>query len=101
MNVRYRDIALEDVQGIYDWRARQSSDIARKIEAAIFAATEWLGEHPELGTMTDEADVRRWPMTDLRYTIFYCVDREGAEVDVLRIMDARQIRDLRHVPRSH
>ena len=73
MKVRYRTRALEDVAKIYDWRARQSADIARKVEAAIFAAAEWLGEHEKFGAKTDEADVRRWPMTDFRYTIFYWI----------------------------
>jgi plasmid stabilization system protein ParE len=100
MNVRYRLRALEDVEAIHEWRVRQSADIAEKVEAAVFAAAEWLGEHPELGTMTDEADVRRWPMTDFRYTIFYRFDGQAGELDVLRIMDARRVCDLRHVPRQ-
>jgi plasmid stabilization system protein ParE len=89
MNVRYRLRALEDLQLIYDWRARQSPNVAKKIEAAIFAAAEWLGQHPEFGTMTDEAEVR---------PIFYRVDTQGREFDVLRIMDARRVRDFRQVP---
>ncbi|MGE0851890.1 MAG: type II toxin-antitoxin system RelE/ParE family toxin [Hyphomicrobiaceae bacterium] len=100
MNVRYRLRALDDVQAIYDWRSRQSTEIAAKIEAAIFAAAEWLGRHPELGTMTDEGDVRRWPMTDFNYTIFYRTDMRVGELDVLRIMDARRIRNLQRLPRS-
>ena len=99
MNVRYRARALEDVAAIYEWRARQSLDIAEKVEAAIFAAAAWLGDHQKFGTRTDEADVRRWPMTDFRYTIFYIIDREADAIDVLRIMDARRVRDLKRVPR--
>jgi len=52
-----------------------------------------------LGTKTDEAHVRRWPMSDFRNTIFYFIDREGEAIDVLRIMDARWVRDLTRVPR--
>jgi plasmid stabilization system protein ParE len=99
MNVNYRARALEDVHAIYQWRARQSMDVAEKVEAAIFAAADWLGEHPKFGSKTDEANVRRWPMTDFRYTIFYVIDREGGMIDVLRIMDARRVRDLKRVPR--
>jgi plasmid stabilization system protein ParE len=40
MNVNYRARALEDVHAIYEWRARQSPDVAEKVEAAIFAATD-------------------------------------------------------------
>ena len=99
MNVRYRARALQDVQGIHEWRARQSADVAEKIEAAIFAAAEWLGEHPKFGTRTDEDDVRRWPMTDFRYTIFYVMDRDAEAIDVLRVMDGRRVRNLKRVPR--
>jgi plasmid stabilization system protein ParE len=96
MRVRYRATALEDVDGIYLWRARQSTNVAEKVEAAVLAAAEWLGEHPEFGTMTDQNNVRRWPMTDFRYTIFYLIDREVDAIDILRIMDARRVRDLKH-----
>lgn len=98
MKVRYRAEALEDVQGIYEWHARQSTEFAEKVEGAVFAATDWLGEHPEFGSKTDEANVRRWPMTDFRYTIFYIIEREADTIEVLRIMDARRVRDLKRVP---
>ena len=76
MKIRYRARALEDVQAIYNWRVRQSSDIAKKVEATVFAAVGWLGEHPEFGTKTDEPNVRRWPMTDFHCTIFYVLGRD-------------------------
>lgn len=98
MTVRYRTRALEDVQEIHAWRARQSPELADKIEAAIFAVADWLGEHSKFGSKTDEANVRRWPMTDFRYTIFYWLDREGETIDVLRIMPGKQVRNLRRVP---
>jgi len=98
MNVRYRARALEDVAAIYEWRARQSVGIAEKIEAAIFAAAEWLGDHRKFGAKTDEANVRRWPMTDFRYTIFYWLDAEGQAIEVLRIMPGKQVGDLKRVP---
>lgn len=99
MNVRYRARALEDVRAIHEWRARQSTEIAEKIEEAIFAAADWLGEHSKFGTKTDEVDVRRWPMTDFRYTIFYVMDRDAEGIDVLRVKDGRQVRNLKRVPR--
>ena len=99
MSVRFRARALEDVGAIHDWRARQSVELAEKIESAIFAAADWLGDHKKLGTKTDEMDVRRWPMTDFRYTIFYSIDWEGDAIDVLRIMPGKQVRALKRVPR--
>jgi plasmid stabilization system protein ParE len=69
------------------------------LRALLFAAADWLGEHPEFGSKTDEVDVRRWPMTDFRYTIFYVIEREEDAIEVLRIMDARRVRNLKRVPR--
>jgi plasmid stabilization system protein ParE len=99
MNVNFRARALEDVHAIFQWRAQQSPDVAEKVEAAIFAAADWLGEHPKFGSKTDEANVRRWPMTDFRYTIFYVIDREVKAIEVLRIMPGEQVRNLKRVPR--
>ena len=99
MNVRYRARALQDVDDIYQWLARQSTNVAEKVEAAVIAASEWLGEHPELGTMTDEANVRRWPMPDFRYTIFYLIDRDDEAIDVLRVFDGRRVRNLKRLPK--
>jgi plasmid stabilization system protein ParE len=62
-------------------------------------AADRLGEHPEFGSKTDEVDVRRWPMTDFRYTIFYVIERDEHAIEVLRIMDARRVRNLKRVPR--
>ena len=98
MNVNYRARALNDIDAIYQWRARQNADVAERVEAAIFAATDWLGDHPKFGSKTDEANVRRWPMPHFRYTIFYVIDREVEAIDVLRIIDGRLVRDLKRVP---
>ena len=99
MTVRYRARALADIQEIHAWRARQGPELADKTEATIFAAADWLGDHSKFGSKTDEPDVRRWAMTDLRYTIFYWLDREADAIDVLRTIDARRVRDLKTVPR--
>jgi len=99
MNLRYRATALEDIHAIYAWRAPQSAEVAEKVESAIFATVHWLGAHPNLGTKTDEANVRRWPMTDLRYVIFYSIDQDSDALDIVRIMDGRRVHDPMRVPR--
>lgn len=98
MKVGYRAQALEDIAGIYDRLATHSREIAEKVEAAVLAATELLGERPMLGVMTDYANVRRWPMPDFRYTIFYRISTREY-IDVLRVIDARRVRNLKRVPR--
>ena len=100
MKVRLLPIALEDVDRIYRWLAVHSEEFAARVEEAVLAATDLLGEHPEFGTITNHEDVRRWPMTDFRYTIFYFIDWEKDRIDILRIIDARRVRDLKRVPKG-
>ena len=52
-----------------------------------------------LGTRTNEANVRRWPMPEYRYTIFYLVERDDDRIDILRVMDGRRVRNVKRVPR--
>ena len=40
MKLRYRATTLEDMRAIYDWRSRQSPEVAERVEAAIFATVE-------------------------------------------------------------
>ena len=69
------------------------------VEAAIVTAAEWLGEHAEMGAMTAELNVRRWPMPEFRYTIFYRLERKEARIDIRRFLDGRRGRDVRRVPK--
>jgi len=98
MNVRYRAKALEDIAGIYDRLAAHSQEIAEKVEAAVLASADLLGERPMLGVMTDYANVRRWPMPEFRYAIFYRISTRDY-IDVLRVIDGRRVRNLRRVPK--
>src|SRR5712691_4770831 len=97
MKVRFRAKALDDIASVYLFRStRHSRKVATHIEAAIFATTKLLGRHPELGSKTDHKDgVRRWPMTEYNNTVFYRID-EG-ELDILRVIDAKLVRNLHWV----
>jgi toxin ParE1/3/4 len=99
MNVRYIPRAQDDVDEIYESIAATNPDRARRVEHAIRAAAELLGRKPGLGVATGHEDARRWPMPEYAYAIFYRIDWEGEAIDVLRIMDARRVRDLKRVPR--
>jgi plasmid stabilization system protein ParE len=100
MRVRFRAKSLDDIASIYLFRATtQTSEVAAHIEAAIFATTELLARHPELGSKTDHNErARRWPMTQYGYAIFYRIGEEA--LDVLRVIDGKLVRDLHRLPPS-
>ena len=99
MRVRYRQLALEDIDAIYKWIAAHGIVTAAGVEASIFEAITLLGRFPGFGSMTDEPDTYRWPMGDYRYTIFYRIAWEDDVIEVLRVVDSRRVRNLKHIPR--
>ena len=99
MRVRYIPRAQEDVDGIYEMIAQDNPERAQRVEAAIRTDAEMLGREPELGVATGHDDVRRWPMAKQGYAVFYRIDWDGEGIEVLRIVDSSQLRDLTRVPR--
>ena len=99
MTVQFRAKALDDVNSIYRYRMTEhSAEVAAHVEAGIFATTKMLCRHPEFGTKTDHTFVRRWPMMEYDYTIFYLIDWKDEALDILRVVDGRRVRNLRKVP---
>jgi plasmid stabilization system protein ParE len=96
MRVRFTPAAFEDVAEISQ---AHEARVAARIEDAIFAAADRLGERPELGVATDDEDARRWPMPEPGFAIFYRIDWQSDQLEVLRVIDGRRVRDLKHVPR--
>ena len=96
MRVRLTPAAFEDLTNIAQWH---SPSVAKRIEAAVFAATDRFEKCPELAVATDEEDTRRWPIADEGVTIFYRIEWGEKRIDVLRIMDGRQVHNLKRVPR--
>jgi hypothetical protein len=72
---------------------------AGRVEGAVFDALDIFARFPQFGVQTDERNVYRWPMGEFRYTIFYRISWDKREVEVLRIIDSRRVRNLKHVPR--
>ena len=100
MMVRYRSRVREDVAGIYDRIARDSATAAQRVENTIHRAVGMLAMEPELGVDIGHKDTRRWPMTEYKYTIFYCVEWDKDYIDVVRVVDSSRVRNLKRVPRA-
>ena len=99
MKVRYRDRARNDIDAMYARIERDNPEFAQRVENAIKIAGELLAERPELGVATGNEDARRWPMPDQHVTIFYRINWQSDEVDILRVIDGKQVRNLKRVPR--
>jgi plasmid stabilization system protein ParE len=101
MKVEYRARARDDIADIYMYAAlHHGRDAAQQLEHLIRQTTALLAAHPRLAVATDHAgQIRRWPMPQYPYAVFYHIDDQAETVMILRVIDSRRVRDLRRVPR--
>jgi plasmid stabilization system protein ParE len=99
MMVRFRARAQQDIASIYERIARDSGGAAERVEAAIRGAVDMLCERPELGVDMGHKGARRWPMPEYPYTIFYAIYWNDERIEVIRVVDAGRVRNVKRVPR--
>jgi len=99
MNVRYLPRALKDIDQIYKRIAIDNTLAADQVEQMIRSTIRTLAREPGIGVTTGRHNIRRHPMTQYDYAIFYRINLHHDTLDVLRIVHGRQIRDLKRVPR--
>ncbi len=100
MRAQYRARARDDIAKIFEYRAREHSPRATaQVELAIRATLDMLAAHPEFRRKTDHrAAVRRWPMSDYPYTIFYTLDWHLDAITIVRVVTAARVRNVNEVP---
>lgn len=100
MRVQYGTRARDDIADIHEYRSREHSPaVANHVELAIRASIEMLAEHPEFGRKTDhEHSVRRWPMNEYPYSIFYSIDWHLDAITIVRVVASSRVHSLNSVP---
>lgn len=90
MKVRYTETALEEIEDILSYIARDNPTAAFKVSATILAAIGRLAEFPRTGAETDAPSVRVTPVLPYRYLVFFSFDNQTLIV-----------RNVRHSSRQH
>lgn len=90
MTWRLSQRAAQDLEAIYQYRARQSEETAQRVLAAILAAIRRTAAHPLSGRPGARPRTREIVVTDYPYIIPYRVQDDV--LVVLRIYHARQQR---------
>lgn len=87
--VRWSDGALDDLNAIGEYFERTSRQYARSIVARLYAAPEVLQDHPQLGRVVPEVEVRHIrELVREGYRIVYIVS--GDMIEVLAVLHGRQ-----------
>jgi len=80
MRVRYRELALSDLDHIFRYLDERSPASARKLIDAIHAAIEDIAQNPLSARRTSEPTVRIKIVRRYGYKVFYSVEADAIEV---------------------
>jgi toxin ParE1/3/4 len=83
MKVRYTETALRELDEILAYIADRSATAAASVRARVEELVERLSYFPHLAQATERRGVRRVPLGNYPYVIFYTVEAE--EIVILRI----------------
>jgi plasmid stabilization system protein ParE len=85
VKVRYRERALSDIDGIFEFINVRSPAGARNVLHALADAIDEIGAHPLASPVSSDADIRVKILTRYRYKIFYSIVGD----DVVEIVHVR------------
>ena len=95
MNVRYTETALDEIEDILSYIAKDNSSAALKAAVAILATIDRVAEFPQTATETDTPGVKMAPVLPYRYLVFFSVAD-----DALIIRNVRHSRQQSIFPRK-
>jgi len=84
MKVRFTLPALADLEAIVDFLNEKSPSAARGISRRVASLAFLIGERPQAGRRTDDANIRRINLRPYPYVLFYEVLPD--EVRVMAVM---------------
>jgi len=84
MTVKYTETALEEIEDILSYIAKDNSDAALRVSAAILATIDRIAEFPLMGVETDVAEVRMTLVLPYRYLVFFSIKDDALIVRNVR-----------------
>jgi toxin ParE1/3/4 len=84
VKVRYRELALADLEAIFQYLNERSPSGARNVLGAIHQAVSQIAARPLAAPRTSEADVRVKILGRYRYKIFYSTTGDAVEIIHIR-----------------
>jgi plasmid stabilization system protein ParE len=80
MKVRYRALALADLDHIFGYLNDRNPIAAEDVTKAIYAAIELIGEHPLGAPPTSDPAIHVKVVRKYGYKIFYTVETDAVEI---------------------
>jgi toxin ParE1/3/4 len=83
MRLRYTETALIEVNEIFSYISDRNAPAAKRVVARIERTIQNLVDFPEMAQEADEAGVRRMPVAQYPFIVFYTV--EADEIVILHV----------------
>jgi toxin ParE1/3/4 len=88
----FEDRALADLEGVYDWIAKDNPSAAKAVVERMFASIEHLAAHPYMGHAGRDEGTREWVVPRLPYIVVYEVDETAQAIVVVAVVHGAQDR---------
>ncbi len=92
MTILWSKRAYDDLDGIANYLAGLSDEVAERVIDRIQRAVQLLGEFPNMGAKVDETGLRKLVISDSPYVVFYRV--LGEHVSIRGVFHTSQRRFL-------
>lgn len=93
MELVFDDQAIADLEGIYEWIAKDSPTAAKSVVQRLLSSIELLTSFPLMGHTGRAPDTFEWVVPRLPYIVVYQVDRTGERIVVTAVYHGAQSRD--------
>ena len=93
MRLVFDDLALADLEGIYDWIAKDSPAAAKAVVNRLFESIEHLTTFPRMGHVGRDEGTFEWVVPKLPYIVVYEIYVERDELIITSVVHGAQDRE--------
>jgi toxin ParE1/3/4 len=85
--------ALVDLEGIYNWIAKDNAAVAFAVVERVFASVEHLATFPRMGHAGRDEGTQEWVVPRLPYIVIYEIHADRDEIIVVAVVHGAQERE--------
>ena len=93
MKLVFDEQALVDLEGIYNWIAKDNPAAAKAVVERVFASTEHLASFPHMGHAGRDEGTQEWVVPRLPYIVIYEIHADRDEVIAVAVVHGAQERE--------
>ena len=93
MKLVFDEKALVDLEGIYNWIAKDNPSAALAVVERVFASAEHLASFPQMGHAGRDEGTLEWVVPRLPYIVIYEIHVDRDEVIVVAVVHGAQERE--------